>query len=367
MGQGVEASRPLNVDALLARPGRGEVRRFWSAFRVDHPRVNGVGSRVRRTVLRIGAAVGALATFTMVFGIVRALSGGARRPPEQVIGMVTVGVLVVIAFCVLLWAAVRTSGRRLSPRQQWALSRFASDNALLYAPEPVVGGPMPWRQRGRLIVDRAMRSTAPTGRSIEWADYELRRATSASTHTQFGGWIAIGLRRRLPHIVVRATDRGARMLSTAAVPDDSQRLSLEGDFDRHFTLYCPSGYERDALYLFTPDVMATAIDDGGGWDIEIVDDVLLLVRPRDVITTDPDEWGRLVRTANAFAGQVEQWERWRDDRVTAVSTAVTGLDPRDTAVARRGRRLRTRWSPATWVWIAFAVLMVATIVAGRYL
>ncbi len=367
MGQGAEASRPLNVDALLARPGRGEVRRFWSAFRVDHPRVNGVGSRVRRTVLRIGAAVGALATFTMVFGIVRALSGGARRPPEQVIGMVTVGVLVVIAFCVLLWAAVRTSGRRLSPRQQWALSRFASDNALLYAPEPVVGGPMPWRQRGRLIVDRAMRSTAPTGRSIEWADYELRRATSASTHTQFGGWIAIGLRRRLPHIVVRATDRARGCCRPRPCPTTRSvcrsRATSIGT-SRSTARPATSAMRSTCSH---PDVMATAIDDGGGWDIEIVDDVLLLVRPRDVITTDPDEWGRLVRTANAFAGQVEQWERWRDDRVTAVSTAVTGLDPRDTAVARRGRRLRTRWSPATWVWIAFAVLMVATIVAGRYL
>lgn len=38
-------------------------------------------------------------------------------------------------------------------------------------------------------------------------------------------------------------------------------LSLEGDFDRYFTLYCPGDYERDALYVFTPDLLALLIDE----------------------------------------------------------------------------------------------------------
>ena len=51
-----------------------------------------------------------------------------------------------------------------------------------------------------------------------------------------------------------------------------QILSLEGDFSEYFTLYCPREYERDALYVFTPDLMALLIDQTSTFDVEIVDD-----------------------------------------------------------------------------------------------
>jgi len=41
-------------------------------------------------------------------------------------------------------------------------------------------------------------------------------------------------------------------------------------------LYCPKDYERDALYIFTPDLMALLIDHGNKFDLEIVDDRLYL-------------------------------------------------------------------------------------------
>ncbi|MEO7546479.1 MAG: hypothetical protein ABIT21_09370 [Terrimesophilobacter sp.] len=52
----------------------------------------------------------------------------------------------------------------------------------------------------------------------------------------------------------------------------NQVLSLEGDFDKHFTLYCPKEYEHDALYVFTPDLMTRLIDHAAGYDVELVDD-----------------------------------------------------------------------------------------------
>ncbi len=54
-----------------------------------------------------------------------------------------------------------------------------------------------------------------------------------------------------------------------------QTLKLEGNFNDHFTLYVPEGYERDAYYVFTPDVMAVLIDHGDKFDIEVVDDELV--------------------------------------------------------------------------------------------
>lgn len=42
--------------------------------------------------------------------------------------------------------------------------------------------------------------------------------------------------------------------------DQSQRISLEGDFDNYFQLYAPAGLEHDALSLMTPDTMYILID-----------------------------------------------------------------------------------------------------------
>lgn len=357
----------LVVDGLTARPGTRELRRFWRAFATANPQVAAPGERVRRIVLAIGAAVSWLGLLAMIMGTVSNLTRGRDVEPDDAVGMIVMTALFAIAFPVLVWAAVRTGRRRMRPRQHWALARFAADNGFAYLPGPARGDLPSWSYRGSLTKARAIRARTTRGRPIEWCDYENRYGNSASHHTQFGGWIRIGLRRPLPHIVLRATQRGARVLSTASVPDSSQRLSLEGDFDSHFALYCPSGYERDALYLFTPDVMARAVDEAGGWDIEIVDDVLLLTRSRDVVTTDPAEWSEIIRTTVAFAGKIEQWERWRDDRAEVEPDGAMGLPVAGVGVAAGGRRLRTAWSTATWVWIALGAALIATVVIANLL
>lgn len=61
-------------------------------------------------------------------------------------------------------------------------------------------------------------------------------------------YLSLRLPRRLPHIIIDA--RGNGQLRTF-IPG-SQRLSLEGDFDRYFAVYVPIGYERDGLELLTP-------------------------------------------------------------------------------------------------------------------
>ncbi len=53
---------------------------------------------------------------------------------------------------------------------------------------------------------------------------------------------------------------------------DGPELELEGDFGKHFELHVPAGYERDALYVLTPDVMQVLIDEAADRRVEIVDD-----------------------------------------------------------------------------------------------
>jgi hypothetical protein len=111
-----------------------------------------------------------------------------------------------------------------------------------------------------------------------------------------------------------------------------QTLSLEGDFDRYFTLYVPRDYERDALYVFTPDLMALLIDEAAPFDVEIIDDWMYIYshRPFEMATTDAyARLDRIVETVGAKARR--QSSRYWDDRVA----------PRDVnLVAQHGRRLR---------------------------
>lgn len=346
-------STTLDVGALLARPSRAELRRFWSRFRKEHPRVRDPERRGRRAVftfILVTSTIGALGMGANIAAEIRQ-GGSDELRPLLLIVFLFLGVLV---FSV--WGLVRVGKRRTRPREHWALAQFAADNSLVYEPGPRSGTMRAWWSITGHTVSRAIRRENDDGRTVEWADYEIRNASRRFTYSPVGGWIKIGLRRTLPHIIVRATRRGTRAFAVAAVPDSGQRLSLEGDFDRSFDLYCPAGYEADALYLFTPDVMAQAIDDAGGWDIEIVDDMLLLVHPRDVVTTDPARWAEVMRTADAFATKLEQWERWRetqfrDDPAVDEARLDRALD------APAGRRLRTSWGLAAWVSFALAAAL----------
>ncbi len=92
---------------------------------------------------------------------------------------------------------------------------------------------------------------------------------------------SIPLSRQLPHMVLDASKNNNILIATTNLPgalDKKQRLSLEGDFDKYFTLYVPQEYETDALYIFTPDVMQAALENGGAYDMEVIDDRLYIYK-----------------------------------------------------------------------------------------
>ena len=84
------------------------------------------------------------------------------------------------------------------------------------------------------------------------------------------------MNRNLPHIILDSTVDNVNILGKVFnnLPDDidpDQRLSLEGNFNDYLSLYAPKDYERDAFYIFTPDLMALLIDGATWCDVEIVD------------------------------------------------------------------------------------------------
>jgi len=265
--------------------------------------------------------------------------------------------VVPIVMVVLVVRAVR----RRNGVRQFRLDRFARANGFTYRPEipsPVLPG-MIFNRSGETTsraTDALVRRT-DTVLTIANHSATIGSGRNAKVHTW--GYVDIRLDAVLPHIVLDA--RANNSIRRPRLPlafASSQRLSLEGDFDRHFALYCPDGYEADALYLFTPDIMARFIDSASLFDVEIVEDHLFLYAPGQLSTLDPERWRRLLGAVETLTLRVAQWERWRDERLVAGAPQTLAVVPR--GVASQGRRLRLR---SDWWW----VLMIPVLGYGLFL
>ncbi|GAA3026805.1 hypothetical protein [Microbacterium dextranolyticum] len=207
-------------------------------------------------------------------------------------------------------------------------------------------------QRGRLTITRTV-SVATPERSMRIE------------------YLAMTPPRRLPHLLIDATGNGRERRQR---PTRDRRLSLEGDFDRHFHLYAPRGYERDALSVFMTDLMALLIDETGDLDVEVRDDQLIVLRPGGVDLADPATWQRFARI-RATVGQKawSQTDLYADERAAPPSLTLEGSSAANdeaatdatNTVAREDRRLRRKIP--TMVWIGVGIAAAALAFAGTVL
>ncbi|MFS0865993.1 hypothetical protein AB3M83_01490 [Microbacterium sp. 179-B 1A2 NHS] len=300
--------RPLTepVDRATVRAHR---RQLIASGRA--PRGQGAGIVIAVVVILVVGFV----FLNVVGGVIATLASGGRGG-----ALVVLGVLAVVAVGVVVGvvALVRGSGARW-----YRLDRFAAANGMTWfprAPNPPLPGMIFGVGSSRAASD-VLRGDTP--RFVEFANYRYTTGSGKNRTTHRWGYVAIKLASPLPHIVLDAEgNNGLFGSNLPRVFDRDQRLSLEGDFDRHFALYCPAGYEQDALYLFTPDIMARFIDHAAQLDVEIVDDWLFLYAKRDFSTLDPATWAWLFSVVGALLDKLGQWERWRDDRLASASLAA---------------------------------------------
>lgn len=353
--------RPIDTTALTERIRRRDVRRSWRLLKLEHPEARDLFGTMRRVILAVPAFGLPISLLAVGAGISSEAAAGEADAVSAVIVLSVIGGFLAFAgvLCGRAWWRLRR--RRPMPRVHHRLMRFAAANGMSYSPGPTstLRG-APFRRRGSLNLYRVLRTPGPRG--LEFANYELATSTSSNTAPQFGGYVALRLPVALPHIVLRSEDGPKRPLQTSAVLRESQQLPLEGDFDTYFRLYCPAGYERDALYLFTPDVMARLVDHLRGLDVEILDDWMYLISARDLVTDKAERWEALSAAVDALDDRVARWDRWRDDRI------AEGLEVGDadapTALRTGGRKLRTAWSAGTIVLVGFVSLcFVALLIA----
>jgi hypothetical protein len=293
-------------------------------------------------VLIVGALAGMLTG-----GITGLVAGGAG---------VAFGILCLGVVALGVFALVRVAPNERRWERWLRLDWFARSNGMTFSPrdpDPNYPGSIFRNGGSRAAVDH-FRSVE--GRFFDTGNFQYVVSNGKSSSTITWGFLALHLERRLPHMLLDSLQNNMfGMTGLAGLFARDQVLSLEGDFDRFFTLYCPKQYERDALYVFTPDLMALCIDEAAPFDIEIVDDWLFAYSPRAFRMDDPHLLSRIFRIIDLVGAKaLRQTRRYQDDRVDASVTP--------NLVAQPGQRLRRRFPVALIV--ALAVVLVGPIVLG---
>lgn len=392
MADGHGARIPFDVRPLVDPVDR-------TAVREHHRRLRETGAVASASASVVIPIVVGFVFFVVFGGIVLSIIGGiigdlassaGGTPPfvSTAFGAVVPVVLFAAVIAAIVLFIVR--GMRLRAERAYRLDRFATVNGMTYVPghaQPALPGMIFGIGSSRSSSD-LVRGTQP--RFVEFANYQYTTGSGKNRTTHRWGYVAIKLDVPLPHIVLDA--RGNNGLFGSNLPttfDKDQRLGLEGDFDEFFSLYCPAGYERDALYLFTPDIMARFIDNAAALDVEIVDDWLFLYGKREFSGLDPATWAWLFSVVAALLDKFAQWARWRDDRLqtdaaaaraattgsevaagtpgaaTAASAALPFAAPMESlrpppGVAPKGRRLKRGISwPAVIVFVLFVLSWLA--------
>ena len=216
---------------------------------------------------------------------------------------------------------------------------YATAHSLEFVPfaeKPIYQG-TPFHYGKPLGVSNVFRATS--GRPMEFGNFSYSwplQGDDALKYVWDFAYLAIKLDRRLPQISLQS--KGSPVLwdisGSPVGPDLSQLLTLEGDFNRYFYFYCPKDYETDALYVFTPDVMALFIDEAAPFDAEIIDDWLFIYSRYPFGAGDTATYDRLLRIVQVVGAKVvHQTDLYRDDRVGNFAANV---------VSQPGQRLARR-------------------------
>ncbi len=275
-----------------------------------------------------------------VVGLVMLLWGGFAAVQVEALGtlMVTLTIGTLIIFIAAFIDSFKKEQNRLVEAVR--LQMFAKENGWTYEYSPIMAAEQGtlftvgdnYRQLGRLRTQ-----------SYEVGDVEYETGSGRSRRTQKFSYISIPLERAVPHMLLDAKLNNMSLfgVSISNLPVSfrkDQIVSLEGDFDRHFTLYAPEEYQADARYVFTPDLMQLLIDKGNAYDAEIIDRTLYIYIG-SMRWSDADFWQRIEKIANTIGRKMQdRTDRYVDERVLATSDGDV--------VAPQGRRLKTgvRWA-----------------------
>lgn len=225
---------------------------------------------------------------------------------------------ITIGIAALLVASTRYVGRSGGWELWTRLDKFATANGMVFSPRDA----NPNYPGAIFTIGDSRRATnhfrSATDRYLDIGNYSYSTGSGKSRSSHHWGFMALQLDRKLPHMVLDSKANNGLFGGTnlPAYFKQDQVLSLEGNFDEFFRLYCPKRYERDALYVFTPDLMALLIDNAAPFDVEIVDAWLFVYSARPFAPADPAVYERLFKIVETVGSKaLAQTERYSDERV----------------------------------------------------
>jgi hypothetical protein len=234
------------------------------------------------------------------------------------------------------------------------LMRFAADNHLHFEPFSHANDqPGAIFQLGKDQVIEHKLSGTYTGLDFEIGNF-FYMTGGKNNQKRWYGMLRIKLSRRLPNVLLDGKQNNKLHISNMPNFKNNQRLQLEGDFNNYFDLYVPKGYERDALYFMTPELMALLIDHGAKFDIEVIDNYLYIYSD-DQFDLDNEVALRAIFDLIPLMGKEfeENTQRYAD--------ATIG-DRAANMVAVPGRRLKRTFS---WVGIIFVIIYLIFLFAPK--
>jgi hypothetical protein len=281
------------------------------------------------------------------------ISTGPVNPAVFVMPMI----LLIVAAAIVVFI-IRSSRGRWARR--YRLDRFARANGLvarLGETDSDYPGSIFGIGSERTAYDSVRQLEQPY---IDIANYRYTTGSGKNRTVHHWGYLAIRLDRRLPQMVLDARSNNGLFGGTnlPAVFSKNQVLKLEGDFDKYFTMYCPREYEQDALYVFTPDLMALLIDNADSFDVEIVDDWMFVYSSTSLKIDDPAVLRRMFTIVDTVGAKtLSQSRNYRDERAIPAGTPLAdGFAASGNTIAAGGRRLHRGVSGGA---IVFSVAILA--------
>lgn len=344
-------TRSIDYTALTAPHSKAEIKAYRARKRAE--RGSSTAIRIASIVIYVVVAsvIGLIAVVvgarTVVTLLADAARGDAGLGAGSAIGL-AVASAVVALILFLLYRAIFGLGRW---EKAMRLEGFATANTLRYSTHsanPSYPGTIFGLGHSRAAIDHV---TASSGRFLDIGSYRYKTGSGKEEVTHTWGFMALSLDRSLPHMILDSKANNGLFGSSnlPAAFSKSQVLSLEGDFDRYFTLYCPREYERDALYVFTPDLMALLIDEAAPYDVEIIDNWMFVYSSVRLDPLSPATYQRMFRIVDTVGAKtLSQTDRYVDERVGSFASNI---------VAPQGRRLKRGVSVFSIVFGAVFVLI----------
>ena len=322
------------------------------AYRAELAKVKpNVGAGAWIAVIVVAAmVVGFGAFFVAILGTVGVSVAESSAGAGAAIMVVVVPFVVLAGVIALIVMLARYFGVKRFERYV-RLDRFAKANGLIFSPadpNPQYPGAIFGQGRSRAAYEH-FRSAS--GRYLNFGNYRYTTGSGKNSTTHTWGFMALELDRALPHMVLDSQANNFIGSNLPATFSKDQVLSLEGDFDRYFTLYCPKEYERDALYVFTPDLMALCIDNAAPFDIEIVDKWMFVYSASPFDMSTGHIYQRLFGIVDTVGAKtLTQTDRYSDERVANFTANF---------VAPQGARLKRG--------VPVAAIVVGVIVLGFWI